>query len=84
MRMVTALSPTIEIQNAHTFELSFSSRLVVANQDAHAFGLSSILARQKMKKKSTSLVVAQTKMMSAIRQNAAHHRFSESSASFPP
>ena len=53
-------------------------------QNAHAFGLSSTLARQKMKTKSRSLVVAMTKMMVATRQNYIHHlRFSESFASWP-
>ena len=64
VRMVTAMNPTIAIQNAHAFELS------------------SILARQKMKM-SRSLVVAMTKMMVAIRQNSIHHlRFAEFSASW--
>ena len=85
MRMVTAMNPTIAIQNAHAFDLSCPNRLVIANQNAHAIGPSSILAMQKMKTKSRSLVVAMTKMMVAIRQNSIHHlRFCESSASWPP
>ena len=83
-RMVTAISPTIAIQNAHALDLSCSNLLVVANQNTHAFGPNSILARWKKKTKPRSLVVAMTKMMVAIRQNFIHHCFCESSASWPP
>ena len=74
--MVTAMNPTIVIQNAHAFDLSYSSRLVIANQNAHASGLSSILDRMKMKTKSRSLVVAMTKMTVTIRHHSIHQRFS--------
>ena len=36
-------------QNTHACYLNCSNRLVSANQNAHAFGLSSSLARQKMR-----------------------------------
>ena len=43
--------------NALAFGLSCSNQLMVANQNAHAFGPSSTVARMKMKTKSRSLVV---------------------------
>ena len=58
MRMVTAMSPTIAIQNAHALDPSCSNLLVVANQNTHAFGPNSILAKWKVKTKPRSLVVA--------------------------
>ena len=84
MRMVTVMNPTIAIQKAHAFDLSCPNRIVIANQNARAFGPSSILARKNMKRRSRSLVVALIKMIVAIRQNSIHHHFSESSASWPP
>ena len=69
-RMVTAMNPTIAIQNTHAFHLRHSNRLVIANQNAHAYGPGSTLARMKMKTKTKSLVVAMTKMMVASRHNS--------------
>ena len=59
------------------------NRLVIANQNAHSFGRSSVLARQKMKTKSRSLVVAMSNIMVASRPRSIHHRFSDSSVSWP-
>ena len=44
-----AMNPTIAIQNAHAFDVRCSNWLVIANKNAHAFGLSSSLASQMMK-----------------------------------
>ena len=61
-------------QDAHTFELSYSNRLIRANQNALAFGLSLSVARMKMKPRHKSSAVAMTKMMVAVRQRSIHHR----------
>ena len=50
-RNVTAMSLVIAMPYAHTLGLSCPNRLVTANQNARAFGLSSILAKQQMKTK---------------------------------
>ena len=55
-------SPTIAIRSAHTFDLSCSSQLVVANQNAHASRPNSIVAENRMPR---SLVGTMTKMISA-------------------
>ena len=70
------MNPTIGIQNVHAFDLRHSNRLVIANQNVHAFSPSSTVAKMKMKTRSKSLVVAMTKIMVAIRHNSIHHRFS--------
>ena len=60
MRTVTARSPVIAIQNAHTCGLGCSNRLMIATQNARTFGPSSTVARMKMKTRSKSLAVAMT------------------------
>ena len=60
MRTATARNPMIAIR-------------IVANQNAHAFGPSSTVARMKMKTKSRSLVVAMAKIVGIF---SVHHRFS--------
>ena len=81
MRTPTARSLMISIRNAYVFDLSFPNQLMVANQNAHAFRPNSIVAKMKM---SRSLVVAMTQMMVASWHKSVHHRFSWSSASWPP
>ena len=67
MRTATARKPMIVIQTAHAFG---SNRLMVANQNADAFGPSYTVARMKMKTKPRSLVVAMTWMTAASRHNS--------------
>ena len=62
----------IAIRNAHAFDPSSSNQLMVANQNAHAFRLNSIVVKNKMPR---SLVGAMTKMMSVSWHNSVHHRF---------
>ena len=50
-RNVTAMSLVIAMPYAHALGLSCPNRLVIANQNARTFGLSSILAKQQMRTK---------------------------------
>ena len=53
---------------------------MTANQNAHAFGLSSTVAMMKMKTRPKSLAVAMTKIMIATRHLAIHHELFWSSS----
>ena len=49
---------------------------MLANQNADAFGLSSAVARMKMKKSPKSLAVPMTRMLIATRHHSIHHHIS--------
>ena len=79
-RNVTAMSLMIAMPYAHSVGLSYPNRLVIANQNARAFGLSSILAKQRMRTK-----LSRSRMAAAIWLSSTRHLyFSECSASWPP
>ena len=48
---VTVMSLMIAMPYAHALGLSCPGRLVIANENSRAFGLSSILAKQQMRTK---------------------------------
>ena len=63
------------------WNLSCSKQMMFSNQNAHAFRSNSSVAKMKM---SSSEVGAMTTMMLASWHHSVHHRFSWSSASWPP
>ena len=64
---------------AHVSGLSYSNRVVIANQNSHAFGLSSSLARQKMRMR---MRCSRSKHVSIFEKSNLHLYCSRSSASW--